>query len=179
MTFLETRSPRRWSGSSAAAASFRTLAVVAALAACACSSSDLPVAVSPSPTATVQASPSPSPTSTGDETPVAQHVLPPATDPPAGQLCSKPIATTSDGNATPLLCSTGAVNVLAWAYYGAVSASILSLGLNPSSGQPRAAMCDDIAHNGAKMSQEVSAYRLAAAYYGWTFTFDPARVTCS
>jgi len=149
------------------------------LAVCACSSSDLPVAVSPSPTATLEASPSPSPSSTGDETPVAQHVLPPATDPPAAQLCSKPIATTSDGNATPLLCSNGAVNVLAWAFYGAVSASILSLGLNPSSGQPQAAMCDDIAHNGAKMSQEVSAYRLAAAYYGWTFSFDPTRLTCS
>jgi len=161
------------------AANLRTLAVAAVLAVCACSSSDLPVAVSPSPTATVQASPSPSPTSTGDETPVAQHVLPPATDPPAAQLCSKPIATTSDGNATPLLCSSGAVNVLAWAYYGAVSASILSLGLNPSSGQPQAAMCDDIAHNGAKQTQEVSAYHLAAAYYGWTFTFDPSRVTCS
>jgi len=160
------------------AARLGTLAVAAVLAAGACSSSDLPVAVSPSPTPTVLASPSPSPTSTGDETPVAQHVLPPATDPPVGQLCSKPIATTSDGNATPLFCSNGAVNVLAWAYYGAVSASILSLGLNPSSGQPRAAMCDDLAHNGAKQTQEVSAYRLAAAYYGWTFTFDPTKVTC-
>ncbi len=160
------------------AANLRTLAVAAVLAACACSSSDLPVAVSPSPTATVQESPSPSSTSTGDETPVAQRVLPPATDPPVAQLCSKPIATTSDGNAIPLLCSSGAVNVLAWAYYGAVSASILSLGLNPSSGQPQAAMCDDMAHNGAKRTQEVSAYRLAAAYYGWTFTLDPSRVTC-
>lgn len=109
---------------------------------------------------------------------MAQHVLPPATDPPVAQLCSKPISTTSDGNATPLFCSTGAVNVLAWAFYGAVSASILGLGLNPASGQPQAAMCDDIAHNGAKSAQEVNAYRLAAAYYGWTFTLDPSKLTC-
>jgi len=154
------------------------LAVVLMLAACACSSSDLAVP-SPSPSASPVASPSPSPSTTSDETPVAQRVLPPATDPPTAQLCSKPISTTSDGNASPLFCSTGAVNVLAWAFYGAVSASILSLGLNPSSGQPQAAMCDDIAHNGAKQAQEVSAYRLAAAYYGWTFTFDPTKVTCS
>jgi hypothetical protein len=109
---------------------------------------------------------------------VASQVLPPATDLPVGKLCSKPIATTSDGNATPLFCSTGALNVLAWAYYGAVSASILSLGLNPNNGQPQAAMCDDIAHNGAKAAQEANAYRLAAAYYGWAFTFDPTKVTC-
>ena len=134
---------------------------------------------SPSPSASPIASPSPSPTSTGDETPVAQHVLPPATDPPVAQLCSKPITTTSDGNAGPLLCSNGAVNVLAWAFYGSVSSSILSLGLNPSNGQPQAAMCDDIAHNGAKRAQEVDAYRLASLYYGWSFTFDPTKLTCS
>ena len=97
---------------------------------------------------------------------------------PAGNLCSTPITTTSDGNAAPLLCRNGAVNVLAWAYYGAISSSILSLGLNPNNGQPQAAMCDDIAHNGAKATQEASAYRLAAAYYGWTFTFDPTKVSC-
>jgi hypothetical protein len=39
-------------------------------------------------------------------------------------------------------------------------------------------MCDDMAHNGAKPSQEVNAYKLAAAYYGWSFTFDPTKVTC-
>ena len=125
------------------------------------------------------ASPSPSPSSTSDETPVAQHVLPPATDSPVAQLCSKPITTTADGNATPLFCHSGALNVLAWAFYGSVGASILSLGLNPNPGQPEAAMCDDMAHNGATRVEEVNAYRLAAAYYGWTFPLDPTKVTCS
>jgi hypothetical protein len=93
-------------------------------------------------------------------------------------LCSKPITAAADGNANPLFCSTGAVNVLAWKFYADISASILALGLNPNPGQPQSAMCDDIAHNGANRSEEVSGYKLAAAYYGWTFTFDPAKVTC-
>jgi hypothetical protein len=109
---------------------------------------------------------------------VPQQVLPPATDPPLGQLCSRPVTTTQDGNVTPLLCSSGAVNVQAWTFYSSISASILGLGLNPSPAQPQAAMCDDLAHNGATRVQEVSGYRLAAAYYGWTFTFDPTRVSC-
>ncbi len=126
----------------------------------------------------VQASPTPSPTSTSDETPIAQQVLPPAQDPPLAMLCSKPIAAAADGNATPLFCSSGAVNVLAWKFYADISASILGLGLNPSPEQPKSAMCDDIAHNGANRSEEVNGYKLAAAYYGWTFALDPAKVTC-
>ena len=124
------------------------------------------------------ASPSPSPTAPSDETPVAQQVLPPAQDPPVAMLCSKPITSAANGNATPLFCSNGSVNVLAWKFYADISASILGLGLNPNQGQPESAMCDDITHNGANRSEEVSGYRLAAAYYGWTFTLDPAKVTC-
>ena len=105
-------------------------------------------------------------------------MLPPANDPPVANLCRATITVGSDGNASPLFCHSGALNVLAWSYYGAISSSILSLGLNPSSGQPQSAMCDDIAHNGAKAVQEANAYKLAAAYYGWSFTFDPTKVTC-
>jgi hypothetical protein len=110
--------------------------------------------------------------------PVAEQVLPPATDLPVAMLCSKGIVAAADGNATPLFCRNGAVNVLAWKYYSEISESILSLGQNPNEGQPQSAICDDIAHNGATRATEVSGYRLAAAYYGWTFTFDPAKVTC-
>ena len=97
---------------------------------------------------------------------------------PAGKLCSKTIATTADGNATPLFCSDGAVNVQAWAYYADISQSILGLGLNPAPGQPVAAMCDDLAHNGATPAEEANGYRLAAAYYGWQFNLDPTKITC-
>src|SRR5690242_18483857 len=130
MTCPETRSRPRWSVSWAAAGSLRTLAAAVLLCAVACSSPDLPAIATPSPSATVDQSPSPSPNSTSDQTPVAQRVLPPATDPPVANLCSKPITTTSDQNAVPLFCTNGAVNVLAWAFYGAVGASILGLGLN-------------------------------------------------
>jgi len=110
---------------------------------------------------------------------VPAQVLPPATDPPAAQLCAKAIVQTADGNATPLTCSNGALNVQAWTYYSTISASILGLGANPSPAQAPAAMCDDIAHNGASRAQESTAYRLAHLYYGWTFDVDPTKVTCS
>jgi hypothetical protein len=109
---------------------------------------------------------------------VPQQVLPPATDPPVAMLCSKAVVAAADGNASPLFCTSGALNVNAWAFYSDISQSILSLGLNPNEGQPQSAMCDDIAHNGATKAKEVTAYRLAKAYYGWSFTFDPTKVTC-
>ena len=107
-----------------------------------------------------------------------QQVLPPATDPSVAQLCSKAVVAAADGNASPLFCLSGAVNVQAWQFYSNISQSILSLGLNPNEGQPQAAMCDDIAHNGATRATEPNGYRLAKAYYGWTFTFNPATVSC-
>jgi len=171
------RSRRRWRGSSAAAGSVCAVAGLALLLS-GCSSGQTASVATPSPTPTVLASPSPSPTSSSDETPVAQQVLPPAQDPPVAMLCSKPITAATNGNASPLFCSTGAVNVLAWKFYADISASILGLGLNPNQGQPESAMCDDLAHNGANRSEEVNGYRLAAAYYGWTFNIDPAKVTC-
>ena len=172
---MRSRPPSR--GSWAAAGKCGAL-VVALLALGACTSEPAGLAPSPSPSPTVEASPTPSPSPSGEEVPVPSRVLPPATDPPVAKLCSTPITTTPDQNATPLFCHDGSVNVLAWAFYGAVGVSVMSLGLNPNNGQPQAAMCDDMAHNGAKASQEANAYRLAAAYYGWSFTFDPTKVTC-
>jgi hypothetical protein len=109
---------------------------------------------------------------------VPQQVLSPATEPPVAMLCSKAVVSAADGNASPLFCTNGAVNVNAWAFYSQISESILSLGLNPNEGQPQSAICDDLAHNGATRATEVNGYKLAKAYYGWTFTFDPAKVTC-
>jgi hypothetical protein len=109
---------------------------------------------------------------------VPQQVLPPATDLPVAQLCSKPVVASADGNASPLFCLSGAVNVQAWQFYSDISQSVLSLGLNPNEGQPQSAMCDDIQHNGATRATEPNGYRLAKAYYGWTFSFNPATVSC-
>jgi len=109
---------------------------------------------------------------------VPAQVLAPASDLPVANLCSSQITITADGNATPLLCRSGAVNVQAWRYYAGVSASVLGLGLNPTQGQAQSAVCDDLAHNHASRSEEVNGYKLAVAYYGWTFNLDPAQVTC-
>ena len=155
------------------------MAVLVLLSA-ACSGQPAAAVPTPSPPATASASPasSPSPSPTSDEVAVAPEVLAPATDMPVAKLCSKPISTTADGNAIPLQCSDGALNVQAWAYYAEISQSILGLGLNPAPGQPVAAMCDDIAHNGATRVEEANGYRLAAKYYGWTFGLDPTKITC-
>ena len=109
---------------------------------------------------------------------MSQKVLPPASDLPVAQLCSAPITTTADGNAGPLLCHSGAVNVQAWNFYAGVSASILGLGLNPTEGQAESAICNDLKHNNATRTEEASGYRLAATYYAWTFTIDVATVSC-
>ncbi len=132
------------------------------------------------------ASPSAVSTPSGPETPggvpvgspVPAHVLAPATDPPVGALCSTPIQSTADGNAGPLLCRGGEVNVQAWQFYADVSASILGLGQNPTAGQVQAAICDDFKHGHATRPEEASGYRLATAYYGWSFNIDPTQVTC-
>ena len=174
MTCHGTRSRPRWRGSWVAAGS-----LVLALA-CACTST-APTAqssapISPSPYSA--ASPSPSPSSSSNETPVDRQALPPATDEPVANLCSARIQTTPDGRATPLLCSSGAVNVLAWRFYSTVSASILGLGLNPTQGQAESAVCDDIVHNHATRLEEADGFKLAATYYGWTFVVDAQRDPC-
>src|SRR5690348_2581004 len=152
MTFLATRSPRRSKGSWAAAGSSRLL-VVMALILGACSSSPT-ASATPTPSPSPAASASPTPTSVNGETPVPQQVLAPAPDLPVANLCSAALTTTADGNATPLLCSSGAVNVQAWRFYASVSASVLGIGLNPTQGQVENAICDDLAHNHATRPEE-------------------------
>ena len=178
MTFPEMRSRQRSRGSWAAAGSGR-LFVVLALVAGGCSSTPTASATPTPSSSPVVASSSPAPSSVNGETPVPQQVLAPAPDLPVANLCSAQLTTTADGNATPLLCSTGAVNVQAWRFYASVSASVLGIGLNPTQGQVENAMCDDIAHNHASRPEEANGYKLAATYYGWSFNLDPATVTCS
>jgi hypothetical protein len=139
---------------------------------------------SPTATATASSSASPSPTASaapsavGDETPVEKQVLAPASDLPVANLCQTAVTFTADGNVTPLLCKTGALNVQAWFFYKSVSASVLGLGLNPTEGQVESAMCDDINHNHATRVEEASGYKLASTYYGWSFAIDVTKVSC-
>ena len=173
MTCLGTRSRPRWKESWAAAASLLLLVLPAA---CSSGAPEAQASGSPSPSATISAQPSSSPSS--GETPVARQVLAPATDFPVSDLCSSPIQTTADGRAAPLLCRSGAVNVLAWKFYSTISASILGLGLNPTQGQAESAVCDDVDHNHATRPEEVDGFKLASTYYGWSFLVDPLHDPC-
>jgi hypothetical protein len=147
------------------------------LLACACGSSDSAVA-SPSTVPSASAAASATPSQNGDEAPVPQQVLPPASDLPVANLCTKSIVLTADGNALPLTCSNGALNVRAWQYYATISASVLGLGLNPTEGQVESAICDDLNHNHATRVEEASGYKLASTYYGWSFAIDVTKVSC-
>ncbi len=139
-----------------------------------------PVATaSPSPSASPSATASAAATASGGETPIQKQVLAPATDQPVANLCQTDVIFTADGNVTPLLCKSGALNVQAWFFYKNVSASVLGLGLNPTEGQVESAICDDINHNKATRPEEASGYKLAATYYGWSFAIDVSRVSCS
>src|SRR5438132_1470356 len=176
-TCRETRSPPRSKGSLAAAGKFRTLLVVALMAGACSSPQNTATQPSPSVSGSYAASP-PAAASPGQENAVPAQVLAPAPDLPVANLCSTQITLTADGNATPLLCKSGAVNVPAWRFYADVSASVLSLGLNPTAGQVEAAICDDLKRSHATRVEEQNAYKLASTYYGWNFNIDPAKVTC-
>jgi hypothetical protein len=110
--------------------------------------------------------------------PVATQLLPPASDLPVANLCTKPIVIGADGNALPLTCSNGDLNVRAWQYYAGISASVLGLGLNPTQGQAESAICDDLKRNHATRAEESNGYQLAKHYYGWTFNIDVVNLTC-
>ena len=166
--------PRRSKESWAAAASL--VAVVFLAAGCSAGGPQAFSTASPSAGPTVSAAPATSPSS--GETAVDRQVLPPASDFPVANLCSTPIQAAADGRATPLLCRSGAVNVLAWNFYSTISASILGLGLNPTQGQAESAVCDDIAHNHATRPEEQDGFKLAATYYGWSFAVDPLHDPC-
>jgi hypothetical protein len=157
--------------------------VLALVIACASSQPVATQDATPSPTVTASSpSASPSPTAAASNnpvpvgSPVPQQVLPPATERPVGQLCSTPIQVFANGNAGPLLCRGGEVNVQAWRHYADVSNTVLGLGQNPTQGQVEGALCADMRLNHATAPIERSGYQLAKAYYGWSFVTDPTNV---
>jgi hypothetical protein len=115
------------------------------------------------------ASPSPPPTGS----PVPRQVLAPAKVMPAVDLCSADLVHTANGNVYPLLCQGGAVNMPAWKFYVQVSSNVLSLGRDATLDQVHTALCADQSQYHATYVEESSAYELAAAYYGWSFTPEP------
>ncbi len=147
-----------------------SVAVAAMLSSCSWSS---PSAIARSPSPVSSASPVASPS------PVARQVLPPAKSLPVVALCAQPLATDQTGNAGPLLCSDGGLNVLAWRFYAPLAPKVLSAGPAASLKAAEAAVCGDVITKHATVLEELSAYDLAAAYYGWSFSTDPTDVLYS
>ena len=109
--------------------------------------------------------PSPSPSPAG--TPIAAEILAPAKVMPAVALCTTPVQAYQDGNAGPLFCRNGALNMAVWNWFeSSLHPAVMAAGPGLSATAQEAALC---ARNGGNMTNPEleSAYWLAAAYYGW------------
>lgn len=119
----------------------------------------------------VTTSPSTSP-STSVSTSVStssRRVLWPATVPPHVAECSKQLLYYEDGNATPLFCSNGDINVLAWRYFALMYPLVMMLGPDANPSEVKEALCADLDLNHSTAPIETSAYQLSIAYYGWKY----------
>jgi hypothetical protein len=94
-------------------------------------------------------------------------------------LCSQPLTTDQYGNSVPLLCTDGGLNVVAWTFYAPMSGRVLSAGPAASLLSVQTALCRDVNIGHATVLGELSAYDLAAAYYGWNFSSDPTDILYS
>lgn len=82
----------------------------------------------------------------------------------------------ADGSTAPLICPDGSLNALAWLLVQTTSPRVLSSGPGVSFKNLQTALCMDVNLSHAKVPQEISAYELAAAYYGWNFATDPTEI---
>jgi hypothetical protein len=99
-------------------------------------------------------------------TPVTRRALAPATVLPAVQLCSAPLQVFQDGNAGPLFCRSGALNVTAWAFFAQLKPRVFPLGPNATLAQIESAICAGGGQN-MTLPEIDSSYALAASYYDW------------
>jgi hypothetical protein len=140
-------------------------AAVAALAACGSASggptgpSASPVTTLPVATSTPQATPTPTP----------EPALPPAAVPPASGVseCSVVLQIGADGNASPVFCPDGGINVMAWTYFAKLNTLVMALSSDADVQQVETAMCTDLKNSTIPI--ETSAGQLAFRYYGWQF----------
>ena len=101
-------------------------------------------------------------------------ILAPATTPSSVGICTQQMSFGADGNASPLLCSDGAVNTLAWTYFNQMYPGIFSIGAYATLSEIQQAVTQ--LETGGPIPDQESAYCLAKAYYGWQFaiSLDPA-----
>jgi len=101
------------------------------------------------------------------------EVLPPAPGPPVGGLCTAQLTNLADGSVSPLFCSNGDVNRLAWKYFADKNLAVMGLGIFAADTDVAAAIRQDLSGR-ATNTVECGAYQLASVYYGWGFGVDPA-----
>ena len=147
--------------------------VAAALSPTAASAPSASPTASPSPSPLPAYSPSPLPAGS----PVARHTLAPATVLPVIALCSTPVTHTADGNAYPLRCRSGALNVTAWNFYAGLVPTTMALGYNPTVTRINAALCHDSVTMHDTGPELQYGYEMAAAYNGWNVV-DMSQTTC-
>ena len=132
----------------------------------------LPAQPSPSPSPSPIFYPTLPPPPVG--TPVKRQVLPPATVLPVVELCSAPVQVYQNGNAGPLYCFGGEINVLTWKFFvDHLNPKVMALGPNVNLKEIRAALCADLAQH-ITLPEEDTAFFLGAAYYGWQTPIGPA-----
>ncbi len=100
------------------------------------------------------------------------EVLPPAPGPPVGGLCTAQLTSLPDGRVSPLFCSNGDVNRLAWQYFADKNLAVMGLGIFAADTDVATAIRQDLSGH-ATDAVECSAYQLASVYYGWGFGVDP------
>jgi hypothetical protein len=126
-------------------------------------------AASGSSTATAAAQPSATASAQPTGSRGTQEVLRPATEPPTDKECTYPVTYTADGNATPLLCQDGRLNVDAWDFYyaGFAGSELLRLGQGVTAATVYQAMCHDYSDLHMTKPEAESTEEIAQAYYGW------------
>jgi hypothetical protein len=95
-----------------------------------------------------------------------EQILPLATVPPVSRECANGLYLDEDGNAGPLTCPDGGVNVGAWDYFARSKPLLMELSRHATSQQVASAICSPESLTGPMKD---STFQLAETYYGWTF----------
>jgi hypothetical protein len=106
-------------------------------------------------------------------------VLPPAKSLPIVALCSQELTVDQNGVAGPLICTDGGLNVLVWNRLAPLTPRVLAAGPATTVRGAQTALCRDVNLSHAAVLDELSAYDLASAYYGWHFSTDPTDILYS
>jgi hypothetical protein len=106
---------------------------------------------------------SPPSATTPTTTETLRQILPPATVAPRVDECTQQLSYGADGNAGPITCSNGDLNVLAWMYLAKGNPLVMALGPDATPSQVEEALCADVRTSTNVI--ETSAYRISALYY--------------